>query len=119
MDERRTARVSEAIREELLEILGFELADPRVAGVEISAVNVSPDSRHADVKIVVRGTEKEQKQAIAALDHAAGFLRHELAARLDLRRTPELQFTADLHPGAAERVEILLKRAGKRRGAVR
>ncbi len=115
MDERRTARVSEAIREELLEIIGFEMADPRVRSIEISAVDVSHDARHAYVRVAVKGDAKEQKQGLTALENAAGFLRHELAGRLDLRHMPELHFEADKFPDADQRIEILLKRAEKSR----
>jgi ribosome-binding factor A len=116
MDERRTARVSEAIREELLEITGFEMDDPRIRSAEISKVEVSPDGRHAYVRAVFKGDAKEQKQALAALENAAGFLRHQLASRLDLRHMPELHFEADKFPDADARIELLLKRAGKSRG---
>ncbi|MDQ2899124.1 MAG: 30S ribosome-binding factor RbfA, partial [Acidobacteriota bacterium] len=87
MDERRAAKVSEAVREELSEIIGFELNDPRIASVDINAVQVSADMRHARIKVGIRGDDKEQKEALAALDHASGYLRHELATRLDLRKT--------------------------------
>ena len=60
MDERRTARVSEAVREELTEIIGFELDDPRLADVEVTDVHVSPDSRHATVKVAIHGDEKRR-----------------------------------------------------------
>ncbi len=116
MDERRTARVSEAIREELLEIIGFEMADPRVRSAEISGVEVAHDARHAYVRVVCKGDAKEQKQALQALENAAGFLRHELAARLELRHMPELHFEAEKFPDADQRIELLLKRAGKSRG---
>lgn len=117
MDEKRIARVAEAIREELAEIIGFEMSDPRVRGLELSGVVVSHDGEHATVRLALSGDGREQKAALAALEGAAGFLRHELAARLDLRRVPALSFTADKHPDADERVEILLKRAGRSRGA--
>ena len=52
---------------------------------------------------------------MAALEHARNYLRHELASRLSLRRIPELHFEPDYHPDAATRVEILLKRAKKKR----
>ena len=53
MDERRTLRVGEAIRVELTEIIGFEMEDPRLREVDVTEVQVSPDSRHATVKIAV------------------------------------------------------------------
>ncbi|MGA2132985.1 MAG: 30S ribosome-binding factor RbfA [Bryobacteraceae bacterium] len=118
MDQHRSQRVSEAVREELSEIIGFELSDPRLTSVDVTDVTVSPDSRHAMVKVSVTGGEKEQNAAMAALQNAANFLRHELASRLNLRRIPELHFERDNWPDAPGRVEILLKRAKKKRGAV-
>ncbi len=72
MDERRSLRVSEAVREELSEMIGFETADPRLLTVDVIDVHVSPDGKHATVKVGLRGTEKEQKQSLAALEHAPG-----------------------------------------------
>lgn len=113
MDERRTLRVSEAIREELTEIIGFEMEDPRIHEVDVSEVHVSPDSRHATVKIASRGDERQQNQSLAALEHAAGFLRRELAFRLQLRHVPELHFERDKNPDADSRIDFLLRRAKK------
>src|SRR5438477_4201055 len=98
MDERRTLRVSEAVREELAEIIGFEMEDPRLVGVEVTGVHVSPDSRHATVHVAVRGDPREMHQALAALEHAAGYLRRQLAARLQLRHVPALPFAQDKAP---------------------
>lgn len=111
MDEHRTLRVSEAIREELAEIVGFEMDDPRVFEAELTEVTVSPDSRHAAIKIACRGDEKRQNHAIAALEHAAGYLRRELASRLQLRHVPELHFERDKNPDVESRVDFLLRRA--------
>ena len=115
MDERRTARVSEAIREELAEIIGFELDDPRLVGVDVTEVHVSPDARHATVKVSIRGEERAQNQALAALEHASGYLRRELAGRLQLRHVPELHFDRDKNPDVESRVDFLLRRAKKSR----
>jgi ribosome-binding factor A len=115
MQEHRSRRVSAAVREELSEIIGFELSDPRLASVDVTDVTVSPDSRHALVKVGLGGSEHEQNQAMAALEHASNYLRHELASRLNLRKIPELHFEPDYYPDAATRVEILLKRAKKKR----
>ena len=116
MDDHRILRVSEAVREELSEIVGFEMSDPRLAAVDVTEVHVSPDSRHADVGVSVNGDRREQEQALAALEHAKNYLRHELARRLNLRRIPELHFTSNLRSEAVNRVELLLKRAKKKRG---
>jgi ribosome-binding factor A len=115
VDERRTLRVSEAIREELTEIVGFEMEDPRLGEVEITSVHVSPDSRHAVIKVGLHGEEKAQNQVLAVLEHASGFLRRELAFRLQLRQVPELHFERDKNPDADSRLDFLLRRAKKSR----
>ncbi len=116
MDERRTLRVSEALREDLAELIGFELDDPRLAGVDVTEVHVSPDGRHATVRVVIRGDEHAQNQGLAALAHAAPYLRRQLAARLSLRHVPELHFERDRNPDIDSRIDFLLKRAKKSRG---
>lgn len=115
MDERRSQRVSEVLREELAEIIGFEMDDPRLVPVSVSDVHVSPDARHARVKVAVPGGEGEHKEALAALEHARHYLRRELASRLTLRITPELHFEIDRWAEGSGRVDILLKRAKKTR----
>jgi ribosome-binding factor A len=116
MDERRTLRVSEAVKEELAELVGFELDDPRLAMVGVTEASVSPDARYAHVKVAAAGGEREQRQAMAALEHARHYLRRELAIRLSLRRVPELHFELDRNAGVEGRIDLLLKRAKKSRG---
>jgi len=115
MQQHRSQRVSEAVREELGEIIGFELSDPRLASVDVTEVTVSPDGRHATVRVTVGDAPGEQ-DALAALEHARPFLRRALANRLNLRRVPELHFQPDCYPDASARVDVLLKRAKKKRG---
>jgi ribosome-binding factor A len=118
MDQHRAERVSETVREELAEIVGFELEDPRLAIVDVTGVRVAPDLRHAHVAVLLHGDEREQKAALSALDHARHYLRNELARRLNLRKIPELHFEPSSGLDAAERVELLLKRAKKMRRSV-
>src|SRR5438034_230518 len=71
-----------------------------------------PTRRSSDlvrVYIGVNGNEKEQAGVIRALDHAAGFVRHELVERLQLRRAPELHFVLDRSEQYTERIEQLLR----------
>jgi ribosome-binding factor A len=116
MDERRTTRVSEAVREELGEIIGFETDDPRLLGVEVVEAHVSPDGRNCHVRVVIRGPDRQQKDGMLALEHAKHYLRHELATRLSLRHVPELHFDLDRNPDVESRIDFLLKRAKKSRG---
>lgn len=115
MDQHRAHRVSESVREELVELVSFELADPRLEGVEVTGVAMAPNGRDARVRVAIHGDAAAQRRGMAALDHAIPFLRRQLALRLQLRRVPDLHFSLDAHPDAEDRVEILLKRAKKMR----
>lgn len=106
----RTERIGDLIRRELAELLRREMRDPRVALAAISAVEVARDLGHANVRVSVVGTDAEREAAVAALDHARGFLRRELAARLSLRATPELHFSLDRGAEHSQRIADLLDR---------
>ncbi|MGO9260361.1 MAG: 30S ribosome-binding factor RbfA [Bryobacteraceae bacterium] len=116
MDERRAIRVAETVREELIALIGFESDDPRLLPIEVTDVHLSPDGRHANVRVAIRGNERDQKQSLAALDHARHYLRRELASRLTLHHVPELHFEHDRDPDVESRIDFLLKRAKKSRG---
>jgi ribosome-binding factor A len=115
MDPHRAERVIIAIREELDEIIGYEMSDPRVAGVAVTDVVLSPDMKRAEIRLAMPPDEAARKQALAALEHARGFLKRELAFRLQLFRTPDLHFSADMAVSLAGRMEHLLKRVKKGR----
>jgi ribosome-binding factor A len=110
LDPHRNERLSESIREELEELISYELSDPRIGGVSVSQVYLSPDHRHAHVRLVLQGSEEEQKSTLEALQHARQFLRHQITERLQMFRTPELQFEAELPTALAAKVPQLLKR---------
>jgi ribosome-binding factor A len=110
----RTERISEALREELTELIGYELSDPRISSATVTGIEVSPDKRHALIRIGVADGSDVQ-QALAALEHASPFLRHQLAVRLQLFRIPELHFEADVATELGGRMENLLKRIKKGR----
>lgn len=115
MDPHRAERLSEALREELDELIEYEMTDPRVSGVTVTDVVVSPDLRKAEVRLAMPPDDAARKEAVLALEHAKGFLRRELAVRLQLYRIPDLYFAADLSTGLTSRVESLLKRVRKGR----
>ncbi len=110
LDPHRAERVSESIREELEELIGYELSDPRVGPVTVTEVHLSPDFRHAHVSLILSGTAAEQSATLEALQHAKQFLRHQLAERLQLFRTPDLQFEPALPPGLDAKVPQILRR---------
>jgi ribosome-binding factor A len=88
--------VEEAMREELSELIRFELDDPRVQGVEVSEVHCAPNMTRADVLIVVSSDPQVRAETLAALGRARHFLRSQLMERIELYRMPELRFV----PGA-------------------
>ena len=91
------------------------MSDPRVSGLTVTEVLLSPDMKKAQVRLGMPPEEEKRKQALEALDHARGFLKRELAARLQLFRIPELYFAADLSVTLTSRMEHLLKRVKKGR----
>ena len=119
MDQHRTERVSETIREELSEIIAFEMADPRIGTVDVTEVLVSPDMRHATVRLHLEGDPADRENTLLALGGARHYLRRELAVRVRLFRVPELRFEADLELESSGRLERLLKRARKGRARER
>ena len=116
----RHERIGEEIAHEINAMLAGELKDPRLEGfVVASEVRVQPDLKHARVFISVRGTAKEQDDAIKALEHASGFIRRELVERLHLRRAPELIFIHDRSQEYVSRIDELLGRSKKKSGSAR
>ena len=105
---RRPEKLAEMIREEIIQIVGFELDDPRVASVAVTGVRVTDNLRDARVFITVEGSDDEKREALAALRKAAPYVRRQLGTTLNLRYTPELHFVRDTVEEAASRVEELL-----------
>ena len=117
MDSHRAQRVSEALREELGEMISYELSDPRIGDALVTEVLVSPDMRHAQVRLHMSENASEHGSTIEALNHARPFLKRKLAERLNLFRVPELHFEADVSTAGQGRMQHLLKRI--RRGRPR
>jgi len=91
----RTDRVDELLRQEIGQLLAREVGDPRIGFTTITDVETEPDLRHAKVWVSVIGTPTERDAAIAALSRAMPFIRHELGARLRIKRIPELHVRLD------------------------
>jgi len=108
MPGRRAERLAEQIREELSLIIAGEVEDPKVGFVTVTEAKVSADLRTAKVYVSVLGTEDEVKESMAALKHAAGFIRNQLGIVLRMKRTPDLHFVYDDTDLRAARIEELL-----------
>ncbi|HEX6182868.1 MAG TPA: 30S ribosome-binding factor RbfA [Pyrinomonadaceae bacterium] len=105
---RRPEQLAEVIREEVSQIVGFELEDPRVETVTVTDVKVSENLRDASVYVTAEGTDAEKTEAMKALQKAAPYVRRQLGIALNLKYTPELHFVRDTVEEAAARVEALL-----------
>ncbi len=105
---RRPEKVAELVREEIAQIVGYELEDPRVAVVTVTDVRMSENLREARVFVTVSGTDKEAATALRALEHAASYVRRQVAMELNLKRAPEIHFIRDTVEEKATRVDALL-----------
>lgn len=102
------------MREELSELIRFELSDPRVQGVEVAEVHCAPNMTKADVLVTLPGEDDARAQALEGLTHARHFLRRQLMERLDLYRMPELRFVAGTETRSGSELNKLMRRV--RRG---
>jgi ribosome-binding factor A len=106
----RHERIAGEMQHEIGSMLAGELKDPRLAVVTIvTEVRVSPDLKQARVYVSVAGDETEQAAVLEGLTAAAGFIRHELCERLQMRRTPELFFVVDRSEEYGRHIEDLLR----------
>jgi ribosome-binding factor A len=107
----RHERVATEIQQEISAMLAGELKDPRISTfASITEVRMTPDLKQAKIYVKVMGPENEQKDTIKALTAAAGFIRHELTERLQLRRSPELMFALDRSEEYGRHIDDLLRR---------
>jgi len=109
----RMRRVDEAVREVLSAAITKELKDPRNGFVTVTAVDTSPDLRHADVWVSVLGDDTQRKLTIAGLQSAHGLLQREVARQLRLKHTPQLDFVYDDTAERAARLEQIIRETGR------
>jgi ribosome-binding factor A len=105
----RPARIGEQIRQELSELLTRHVKDPGIGFITINYVKVSPDLQVARAFYTLMGDANARKQTARALERATPFLRRQIAARLRLRRAPELAFQFDESVERHQRIEALLQ----------
>lgn len=92
----RLTRINEEIRKEVSSIIGTQLKDPRVNTMTtVVKVDTTPDLKYCKLYISVLGDEESQKNTLEGLKKSTGFIRNELARRINLRNTPELTFVVD------------------------
>jgi len=108
----RQLRVAEQIRHILMEILREgKFRDPELADtslITVTAVEIGPDLKHATAFVMPLGG-KAAEQTVDALNRAGGYVRSEVAGRIDLRYTPKVTFKFDTSFDESARIEKLLR----------
>jgi ribosome-binding factor A len=107
----RAERIAEEIRNEVSLMLAGELKDPRLAGtVNVTEVRLAPGMRTVRVYVQLAEDDTERATTLEGLKAASGYVRHELAERLRLRRAPEVIFVLDESDERGNRIDQLLRR---------
>ncbi len=93
----KNTRINGEVQRELSEIIRGEIKDPRVAKAMVSVVSVevTPDLKYCKAYISVFGSTEAAAEAVEGLESAVGYIRRELAHRINLRNTPEIRFILD------------------------
>jgi ribosome-binding factor A len=110
----RPQRLGDLIQREVSDLIRLEVRDPRVGMITITSVDVSPDMTHAKIFFTVLEKDKLQ-DTLAGLKRSAGFLRAELAKRVQMYTTPELRFLYDESVERGDRLSRLIDSALKPR----
>ena len=111
----RMRRVNEAVREVVSAAIAEDLKDPRVGFVTVTAVDTSPDLRHARVYVSVLGDEQERANSLAGLTSSRGYLQARVSSELRLKHTPQLDFQYDESADRGMRIAELLRQSEQTR----
>lgn len=105
----RLGRIEEEYKKELSQIVGYELKNPNVTGlISVTKVKVSNDLKYAKVYVSILNA-RNLKDTLAGLKKSSGFIRSELARRVNLRNTPELVFELDDSLEYGAKIDTILK----------
>jgi ribosome-binding factor A len=108
----RSERLAEEIRNEVSLMLAGELKDPRLAiPLNVTEVRVTPDMGTVRVFVEIEGEPQERAKTLDGLKAAAGYIRHELVERLQLRRAPDVLFQIDESEQYGRHIDDLLREA--------
>lgn len=93
----KNTRINAEVQRELSEIIRTEVKDPRLAAAMVSVVSVevTPDLKYCKAYISVLGSDEAAEAVVEGLHSAVGYIRKELARRVNLRNTPEIKFILD------------------------
>ncbi len=101
-------RTAEGIKQIVSEVLMMEVSDPRLFGLTVTSVDIDRELSHANIYVGALGEEARKDEVVAALKHANGFFRSQVARRMRLRSTPLLHFHWDPTLERVDRIETIL-----------
>ena len=104
----RLQRIADRVKQELAEMLIREISDPRLKQIFVTDVKIDRELAFADVYVSAVEGSIRSREILAGLEHASGFLRHELSTRIQLRIFPRLRFHWDPTPENADHIEKLI-----------
>jgi len=105
---RRPQRLALQIQHEVSLMLSRDMKDRRIGFVTVTGVQLSPDLRHAKIFVSLMGPEDEKKGSLQILNHASGWVRHELGQRIRMKFLPEIVFLTDTSQDYGERIDRLI-----------
>lgn len=109
----RVQRVQQELKEEVSKILTYELSDPRLEMVTITAVELTDDLRFAKIYYSVMGDQKRREKAQQGLESATGFIRKLIGERIRLKFLPEIVFKYDNSIEYAQHISEVLEKIKK------
>ena len=105
----RAERIADHIKDQVSQLLSFEVKDPAVGLLTVTHVKMASDLGLAHVYYTLVGDEAERHKTARALERATPFVRRRLAEDMNLRRAPEVRFHYDENVERQERVATLLQ----------
>ncbi len=110
----KNTRINGEVQKELAEIIRGEIKDPRISPLtSVISVEVAPDLKTCKAWISVYGDDHVAEDTLAGLRSAEGYIRRELARRVNLRNTPEIRFIVDQSIAYGERMSKLIDEVAK------
>jgi ribosome-binding factor A len=110
----RIQRIADRIRQEISEMLIHEISDPRLKQIYVTDVKVDRELAYADVYVSAVEGVSRSADVLAGLESASGFIRRNLASRVELRTFPRLRFHWDMTPENADHIEKVLAELRKK-----
>jgi ribosome-binding factor A len=110
----RLQRIADRIRQELSEMLIREISDPRLKQIYVTDVKVDRELAYADIYVSAVEGVTRSADVLAGLESASGFIKRNLASRVELRTFPRIRFHWDMTPENADQIERVLAQLRKK-----